>query len=92
MLRMQRALSLIYPDQCLVCEALVDTSGGLCADCWRETPFINGLVCETCGVSLPGQSDGQAACCDDCLAVQRPWTAGRASCRIAMSAGESFWR
>ena len=79
MLQMQRALSLIYPDQCLVCDTLVETSGGLCAACWRQTPFINGLVCDTCGVSLPGQADGQSTYCDDCLAVDRPWETGRAA-------------
>lgn len=78
MQRLQRALSLIYPDQCIACEALVDTAGALCADCWRQTPFISGLVCDTCGVPLPGQADGQAEYCDDCLAVTRPWMSGRA--------------
>jgi len=77
MQRLQRALSLIYPDQCLLCEALVTTTGGLCAACWRDTPFINGLVCDACGVPLPGQDAG-AVLCDDCGALPRPWTRGRA--------------
>ncbi len=78
MRRMQRALSLIYPDQCIVCETQVDQTGALCADCWRQTPFVTGLVCDACGVPLPGQGDGQGAFCDDCLTVTRPWTSGRA--------------
>lgn len=78
MSRMQRVLSMIYPDQCLVCEAMVATSGGLCGACWRETPFISGLVCDACGVPLPGQSD-TVAFCDDCLSLKRPWERGRAA-------------
>lgn len=78
MRRMQRALSLIYPDQCLLCEARVDRSGGLCADCWRETPFLSGLVCDACGVALPGE-DTAGVLCDDCIAISRPWDKGRAA-------------
>lgn len=78
MRRMQRALSLIYPDQCVLCEARVEERGGLCATCWRETPFLTGLVCETCGVSLPGSDSGQVLC-DDCLSMPRPWESGRAA-------------
>ena len=69
----------IYPPQCLTCDALVSTEFGLCADCWRETPFIRGLVCDQCGVPLPGEDDGRPVQCDDCLAVARPWGQGRAA-------------
>ncbi len=75
---MQRALSLIYPDQCILCETRVGQRGGLCAECWRETPFISGLVCDACGVSLPGTDAGEVFC-DDCLALPRPWELGRAA-------------
>ncbi len=78
MRQLQRALSLIYPDQCVLCEARVGERGGLCAECWRETPFLTGLVCDACGVSLPGTDSGQVLC-DDCLAMPRPWVAGRAA-------------
>lgn len=75
---LQRALSLIYPDQCQMCPAQVSESGGLCASCWSETPFLRGLVCNTCGVSLPG-SDAGVIQCDDCMIMTRPWEAGRAA-------------
>ena len=39
---------------------------------------MSGLVCDACGASLQGQEDGQAAFCDDCLVVTRPWVSGRA--------------
>ena len=79
MLGIQRALSLIYPDQCVLCPELVEASGGLCANCWREMPFIRGLACATCGVPLPGQGDDTPSHCDDCLVLDRPWEAGRAA-------------
>lgn len=75
---MESALSLIYPDQCFLCETRVDSGGGLCGTCWRETPFLSGLVCESCGVSLPGV-DAAAVYCDECLVMPRPWEIGRAA-------------
>lgn len=76
--RMQRALSLIFPDQCVLCEERVEHRGGLCAECWREMPFLTGLVCDACGVSLPGADTGHVLC-DECLTMHRPWDAGRAA-------------
>ena len=55
------------------------TDFGLCGSCWRETPFITGLVCDQCGTPLPGQDTGKAEHCDDCLAIARPWSQGRAA-------------
>ena len=61
-----------------MCPAMVAERGGLCSSCWAETPFLRGLVCDTCGVSLPGRDSGRVLC-DDCLAGPRPWEAGRAA-------------
>ncbi len=52
---------------------------GLCPDCWRNTPFIAGLVCDSCGMPLPGTEDAEPAICDDCLTIARPWKQGRAA-------------
>ncbi len=78
-MRLQAAVQLVYPPQCLSCDALVTTDFGLCARCWRETPFINGLVCDCCGTPLPGEGGGAAVQCDDCLLIARPWGRGRAA-------------
>lgn len=78
MQRLQRALSLIYPDQCQMCPAQVSERGGLCGSCWSETPFLRGLLCDACGVSLPG-ADQDTVLCDDCMVMPRPWNAGRAA-------------
>ena len=76
---MQAALHLLYPPQCLTCGTLVTTDFGLCGTCWRETPFISGLVCDLCGTPLPGEDNGTPEVCDDCLTIARPWSRGRAA-------------
>lgn len=78
-MRLQAVLRAVYPPQCITCNALVTTDFGLCADCWRETPFITGLVCDLCGTPLPGEDDGRPVHCDDCLTIARPWGKGRAA-------------
>lgn len=75
---MQAALHLLYPPQCLSCDGLVEDDFALCPDCWRDTPFITGLVCDACGTPLPGEDAG-AVQCDDCLTLARPWEQGRAA-------------
>ncbi len=74
---MQSLLRLAYPPQCVGCGALVEEAFGLCGPCWRETPFITGLVCDACGVPLPGEAGGAAVLCDDCMRIERPWARGR---------------
>lgn len=76
---LQKALDFLYPSQCVTCNAIVESSG-LCGSCWRETPFITGLVCDKCGVPLPGD-DGEDAdvLCDSCMLTPRPWNKGRAA-------------
>lgn len=73
------ALRTIYPPHCLACNEVVAVEGGLCGSCWRETHFITGLVCDACGVPLPGEGEGGRVLCDDCLSIARPWSRGRAA-------------
>lgn len=79
MIRLQAALHLLFPPQCLLCETLVTSDFGLCGPCWRDTPFIAGLVCDQCGTPLPGDDPGHQVLCDDCLQIPRPWQQGRAA-------------
>lgn len=74
---MQSALRLVFPAQCLLCGAETAEEFGLCPACWRETPFIAGLVCDRCGTPLPGEDEGRPEYCDDCLAMDPPWSRGR---------------
>lgn len=77
-------LGLLYPQQCVNCDDIVSSDTGslsgaaLCGSCWKDIRFISGLVCGRCGTPLPGEGEGEAQC-DDCLAIARPWLAGRAA-------------
>jgi predicted amidophosphoribosyltransferase len=75
----QTAVAMLYPPRCLGCGIQVESDFGLCGPCWRDTPFIGGTVCETCGLPLMGAADGQRIECDSCMARPRPWTDGRAA-------------
>lgn len=77
--KIQTAIEAIYPPRCLGCGDLVTSDFGLCGTCWRDTPFIDGTVCESCGVPLIGATDGHRIECDDCMAHPRPWTDGRSA-------------
>ncbi|WP_132242335.1 ComF family protein [Primorskyibacter sedentarius] len=76
---LQTALQLIYPPRCLTCGGMVESDFGLCGPCWRDTPFIGGLVCDLCGTPLPGVDDGVPVHCDSCMTTERPWQQGRAA-------------
>lgn len=76
---MQALLQMVYPPQCLTCDARVTIDFGLCGECWRDTPFIIGLTCGKCGTPLPGDDNRQDVLCDDCIATARPWRQGRAA-------------
>ncbi len=77
--RIQTCVELLYPPRCMGCGALTASDFGLCGPCWRETPFIGGTICESCGVPLPGEQDGFRIECDGCLKTPRPWSDGRAA-------------
>ncbi|MFO7806538.1 MAG: ComF family protein [Paracoccaceae bacterium] len=78
---LQSVIRAIYPPQCLSCEEQTEEELGLCPACWRETAFIRGLACGSCGQPLMGESDGTVLQCDDCLTIARPWARGVAALR-----------
>lgn len=78
-MQLQSALRIVYPSQCISCGALTESDFGLCGTCWRSTPFAAGLVCDLCGVPLPGEDVGDIVHCDDCMSIPRPWSQGRAA-------------
>ena len=76
-IKFQTVLRLLFPPRCVGCGDLVESDFGLCGACWKETPFVGGLVCEKCGVPLPGTEDGELVLCDECMRYERPWSKGR---------------
>ncbi|WP_298259450.1 ComF family protein [uncultured Litoreibacter sp.] len=78
-MNLQTALQLIYPAHCLTCGAAVEDDLSLCGNCWRETQFIHGLTCKSCGVPLPGKDKSDDLQCDDCMKIARPWRHGAAA-------------
>lgn len=87
---MKGALRLLYPPQCVACGAPVaaagDGPGQLCPACFPDLRFVTGPACSRCGAPLPGEGHGgdtggddPLLCCDDCLAMARPWGQGRAA-------------
>ncbi len=59
------ALDLLFPPLCIACRAPVAGPGALCAACWQTIRFLDGPLCETCGVPFefdPGPGTNCAAC------------------------------
>ncbi len=80
-MQLQKALTALFPGQCVSCGELVEGTHALCGACWAETPFIAGLVCDQCGVPMIGETGGGRPLCDDCMAAPGPWKRGRAALR-----------
>lgn len=60
------SLNLLFPPQCLCCEAIVSCHGTLCGGCWNAIRFIAEPVCDRCG--YPFEYDmGEGALCGTCL-------------------------
>jgi ComF family protein len=64
-------LSLIYPQDCSVCEREVTSAsdGVACSDCWDKTRIFDGseTLCSKCGAFLFGpQSSGELPRCQRC--------------------------
>lgn len=78
-MKLQSALNFVYPTECLTCRSLVEGTQALCGPCWRDTPFIRGLSCRSCGTPLPGDDPDACIQCDDCLMIARPWARGAAA-------------
>lgn len=76
---LQSVLELIYPPQCLSCDATIAEPGGLCGACWGGLTLAVDPFCDLCGLPLPGPADAAEGrlLCDECLEDGRPWLTGR---------------
>lgn len=73
----RRLIEALYPPACIACRAEVDTPHGLCPDCWRDTVFVAGPVCDRCGAPTLGGEDVDV--CDACLHQAPSFRRGRAA-------------
>ena len=64
--------------RCMACGLETSNTRGLCQDCWKETYFATGQVCDCCGVPVH-ESDIKLSYCDQCLSSPPAWDSGRCS-------------
>ncbi|MEM9237563.1 MAG: ComF family protein, partial [Verrucomicrobiota bacterium] len=57
-----RALDLVYPGVCHLCEAGVQGGASLCRDCASELPGVASPFCMTCGEGFGGAVDARFDC------------------------------
>lgn len=86
----QTVVQTLYPTSCLLCGTTIEGTSGLCSKCWLNSPFIAGLVCNSCGTPLPGQSFEDETC-DECITTPRPWVAARACLDYKQNARRLIW-
>jgi ComF family protein len=71
-------LDLLFPPLCLLCRIAVSEPRALCAACWNKITFIDGAVCDCCG--LPFEIDpGPKSLCASCLARPPAFERARAA-------------
>ena len=58
---------------------MVESDFGLCSTCWRDTAFLGGVICDSCGVPLTPGGQGGKLHCDGCMQAPKPWVQGRAA-------------
>lgn len=60
-------LNLFLPPRCLACGTLVDSTGGICAECWRGISFLAPPHCACCGYPFDHDT-GPDVLCGACMA------------------------
>ena len=68
----------LYPPRCLACSEPTDAAHGLCPACWRDTDFIAGPACRSCGLPLLGEA-GPDDICEGCQRHPPGWNRGSAA-------------
>ncbi len=58
---------------------MVESDFGLCSDCWAETTFLGGAVCDSCGRPVTAEAMECRVVCDACLSDPPPWSQGRSA-------------
>src|SRR5262245_9170846 len=71
-------LDAVLPPLCLGCSEIVETPGGLCAECWQRFSFVAPPCCERCGYPF-AQNPGGGALCGACSARPPRYRRARAA-------------
>ncbi|MFR7992023.1 MAG: double zinc ribbon domain-containing protein [Lachnospiraceae bacterium] len=66
-----RALDLLYPPRCPLCERIVKYSGTACPSCRGRLRVVAEPTCEVCGRPL---QPGTGPYCEDCLQIEHHLT------------------
>jgi len=56
------ALDLLFPPLCISCRAQVSDPGALCPACWQAIQFLDGPMCERCGLPFDFDPGGETLC------------------------------
>lgn len=64
------ALDFLFPPLCVSCRARIGEAHALCAACWSKISFIEGAVCNCCGIPF-GVDPGGETLCGPCHANPR---------------------
>ena len=78
MVILNRFVETLYPTRCLACGFETSNERGLCQNCWKETYFATGQVCDSCGAPVQ-ESKVEPSYCDQCLGSPPAWDRGRCS-------------
>lgn len=57
-----RALDLLYPPSCAICEIALSEGRSLCPTCDENLPRLSEPFCKCCGEEFPGKIDAAFAC------------------------------
>ncbi|HEX2593225.1 MAG TPA: double zinc ribbon domain-containing protein, partial [Rhizomicrobium sp.] len=74
---MRAVLDVLFPPLCVACREPVGDTGSLCPTCWSAISFLDGPMCDCCG--LPFEIDpGPGTLCAACHADRPAFTRARA--------------
>ncbi len=73
-------LNALYPPLCLSCRAQVATPDAFCLACWEAIEFLEGPMCDCCGVTFEFATE-PGALCASCLAKPPAFDRARAVLR-----------
>lgn len=68
---------LLFPPLCIACREPLGQGRGFCATCWSRIVFLDGPMCECCGLPF-GVDPGEGARCAACLAKPPSYDRARA--------------